>query len=99
MRLWGANVTGALASEVKSLPSLFGGFGIVLGELAIKFQASVTPGTEILVENRVVFGSVNANRIDWLAAVESLDRARERWPELLPQFVGLRVPRLVGRRS
>ena len=49
-------------------------------------------GVDTILENRVVFGSVNANRIDWLAAVESLDRARERWPELLPQFVGLRVP-------
>ena len=49
-------------------------------------------GVDAILENRVVFGSVNANRVDWLAAVESLDRARERWPEALPQFVGLRVP-------
>jgi threonine dehydrogenase-like Zn-dependent dehydrogenase len=49
-------------------------------------------GVDMILENRVVFGSVNANRVDWLAAVESLDRARERWPEALPQFVGLRVP-------
>lgn len=49
-------------------------------------------GVDTILENRVVFGSVNANRVDWLAAVESLDRARERWPEVLPQFVGLRVP-------
>ena len=49
-------------------------------------------GVDAILENRTVFGSVNANRIDWLAAVESLDRARERWPDVLPQFVGLRVP-------
>jgi glucose 1-dehydrogenase len=49
-------------------------------------------GVDTILENRVVFGSVNANRIDWLAAVESLDRAIERWPEVLPEFVGLRVP-------
>jgi glucose 1-dehydrogenase len=49
-------------------------------------------GVDTILENRTVFGSVNANRIDWLAAVDSLDRARERWPDLLPQFVGLRVP-------
>ena len=49
-------------------------------------------GVDAVLENRVVFGSVNANRIDWLAAVESLDRARERWPDALPEFVGLRVP-------
>ena len=47
---------------------------------------------DTILENRVLFGSVNANRVDWLAAVESLDRARERWPDLLAEFVGLRVP-------
>ena len=49
-------------------------------------------GVDTILENRVVFGSVNANRVDWLAAVDSLDRANRRWPELLPQFIGLRVP-------
>ena len=28
----------------------------------------------------------------WLAAVESLDAARKRWPDELESFVGLRVP-------
>jgi threonine dehydrogenase-like Zn-dependent dehydrogenase len=49
-------------------------------------------GVDTILENRVVFGSVNANRVDWLAAVDSLDRALERWPDVLPEFVGLRVP-------
>ena len=49
-------------------------------------------GVDAVVENRIVFGSVNAHRIDWLAAVESLERIRERWPDELQQFVGLRVP-------
>ena len=49
-------------------------------------------GVDTILENRAVFGSVNANRVDWLAAVDSLDRARERWPDLLPEFIGLRVP-------
>lgn len=49
-------------------------------------------GVDTILENRVVFGSVNANRIDWLAAVEALDRAHERWPDVLPELVGLRVP-------
>ena len=49
-------------------------------------------GVDAILENRVVFGSVNANRVDWLAAVDSLGRARERWPDELAQFVGLRVP-------
>lgn len=49
-------------------------------------------GVDTILENRVVFGSVNAHRVDWLAAVQSLDRARERWPDALREFVGLRVP-------
>ena len=49
-------------------------------------------GVDTILENRVVFGSVNANRIDWLAAVEALDRARQRWPEVVPEFISLRVP-------
>jgi len=49
-------------------------------------------GVDAVLENRVVFGSVNAHRQDWLAAVEALDRARERWPGALESFVGLSVP-------
>ena len=49
-------------------------------------------GVDAVVENRTVFGSVNAHRIDWLAAVESLERVHERWPDEVEQFVGLRVP-------
>ncbi|HEY8645894.1 MAG TPA: alcohol dehydrogenase catalytic domain-containing protein [Gaiellaceae bacterium] len=48
-------------------------------------------GLDAILENRVVFGSVNAHRQDWLAAVGALDRARERWPEALEAFVGRRV--------
>jgi glucose 1-dehydrogenase len=47
---------------------------------------------DAILENRVLFGSVNAAREDWVAAVADLDRARERWPDELEQFVGLRVP-------
>jgi threonine dehydrogenase-like Zn-dependent dehydrogenase len=49
-------------------------------------------GLDAVLENRVLFGSVNAHHQDWLAAVESLDRARERWPDALEAFVGRRVP-------
>jgi glucose 1-dehydrogenase len=48
-------------------------------------------GVDTVLENRVLFGSVNAHRQDWLAGVEALDRARERWPDALEQLVGLRV--------
>jgi threonine dehydrogenase-like Zn-dependent dehydrogenase len=49
-------------------------------------------GVDTILENRVLFGSVNARRQDWLAGVEALDRARKRWPGTLEAFVGLRVP-------
>jgi glucose 1-dehydrogenase len=49
-------------------------------------------GVDTILENHVLFGSVNAQRQDWLAAVADLGRARERWPEALEQFVTLRVP-------
>ena len=47
---------------------------------------------DAILQNRALFGSVNANRVDWGAAVEHLDAARARWPEALEAFVGLRVP-------
>jgi threonine dehydrogenase-like Zn-dependent dehydrogenase len=49
-------------------------------------------GVDTILENRVLFGSVNAHRQDWVAAVADLDRARERWPAALERFVSLRVP-------
>jgi glucose 1-dehydrogenase len=49
-------------------------------------------GVDAILENRAVFGSVNAHRVDWQAAVADLDRARARWPDALAAFVGLRVP-------
>jgi threonine dehydrogenase-like Zn-dependent dehydrogenase len=49
-------------------------------------------GVDTILGNRVLFGSVNARRQDWLTAVDDLNRVRERWPEALEQFVTLRVP-------
>ena len=51
------------------------------------------PGDRVdaILGNRALFGSVNANVVDWHAAVERLDAARRRWPDALDRFVGLRV--------
>jgi threonine dehydrogenase-like Zn-dependent dehydrogenase len=46
-------------------------------------------GVDVILENRVVFGSVNAQRNDWLAAVDAL---AHRDPEVLRALIGLRVP-------
>ena len=64
--------------------------GIDPREQAVEIDGRVL-GVDLILENRVLFGSVNAQRRDWLAAVADLDRARERWPEALERFVKLRV--------
>jgi hypothetical protein len=46
----------------------------------------------MILGNRVLFGSVNAQRQDWQAAVEALDAAQVRWPEALEGFVIRRLP-------
>ena len=48
-------------------------------------------GRDFVIENRVLFGSVNAHRTDWTAAVAALEAMRERWPEAMELLVGLRV--------
>jgi threonine dehydrogenase-like Zn-dependent dehydrogenase len=49
-------------------------------------------GVDVVLENLVVFGSVNAQRQDWVAGVAALDGARERWPGVLEELVSVRVP-------
>jgi glucose 1-dehydrogenase len=51
-----------------------------------------TLALDTILQNRVLFGSVNAQRQDWLSGVSALAEARERWPDALQSFVGLRVP-------
>src|SRR4051794_29214477 len=49
-------------------------------------------GVDAVLENRVLVGSVNARRDDWVAGVEALDRARQQFPGALEELIGLRVP-------
>lgn len=48
-------------------------------------------GVDMVLENRVLFGSVNAHPVDWTTGLARLEAARERWPEALDAAVGLRV--------
>jgi hypothetical protein len=48
-------------------------------------------GVDAILQNRALFGSVNAHRQDWETAVESLDRVRRRWPDAVESFIGLTV--------
>ena len=59
---------------------------------ATSASTAASSAVDAILQNRALFGSVNANRVDWDAAVAHLDAARERWPEELEAFVGLRVP-------
>ena len=49
-------------------------------------------GVDTVLENRVLFGSVNAHHRDWVAGVEALDRAKQQFPGALEELIGLRVP-------
>jgi threonine dehydrogenase-like Zn-dependent dehydrogenase len=49
-------------------------------------------GYDAVLENRVLFGSVNARPDDWRTGVEALDRARQQFPGALEELIGLRVP-------
>ena len=49
-------------------------------------------GVDAILQNRALLGSVNAHASDWVAAVDLLDRARQRWPDAVDAFIGLRVP-------
>jgi threonine dehydrogenase-like Zn-dependent dehydrogenase len=49
-------------------------------------------GVDTILENRVLFGSVNAHHDDWLTGVQALDRAKQEFPGALEQLVALRVP-------
>jgi threonine dehydrogenase-like Zn-dependent dehydrogenase len=72
-----------------------GGVACLLGidgrERRVALQGRVL-GVDTVLENRVLFGSVNAHRDDWGAAVQALDRARRAFPDALERLVALRVP-------
>lgn len=72
-----------------------GGVACLLGidgrERQVQIDGPVL-GMDTVLENRVLFGSVNAHREDWEAGVAALDRARVEFPDALEQLVALRVP-------
>jgi threonine dehydrogenase-like Zn-dependent dehydrogenase len=71
-----------------------GGVACLLGIDGREQQVSLDGrviGVDTVLENRVLFGSVNAQRQDWLAGVTALDRARVEFPGALEQLIGLRV--------
>jgi threonine dehydrogenase-like Zn-dependent dehydrogenase len=72
-----------------------GGVACLLGidghDQAVRLHGPII-GVDAILGNRALIGSVNANVVDWHAAVEQLAAAQARWPDALDQFVGLRVP-------
>jgi threonine dehydrogenase-like Zn-dependent dehydrogenase len=71
-----------------------GGVAVLLGidghDRTVQLHGPVI-GVDAILGNRALIGSVNANIVDWHAAVERLAAARARWPDALDRFVGLRV--------
>lgn len=49
-------------------------------------------GVDAILENRAVFGSVNAHIDDWSQGLGYLFDINRRWPQLLGQIVGARLP-------
>jgi threonine dehydrogenase-like Zn-dependent dehydrogenase len=72
-----------------------GGVACLLGidghDQAVQLHGPVI-GVDAILGNRALIGSVNANVVDWHAAVDGLAAAQARWPDALDHFVGLRVP-------
>ena len=84
------------ADVMISVPALLrrNGVGCLLGlddhRRPIELDSTVV-GIDMVLENRVLFGSVNAHAVDWRTGLAQLEAARERWPDELDAFVGLRV--------
>jgi threonine dehydrogenase-like Zn-dependent dehydrogenase len=71
-----------------------GGVALLLGVDARDRDVTVpgpSVGLDMILGNHAIVGSVNANVIDWRAAMTGLEAARERWPGALERCVGLRV--------
>jgi len=71
-----------------------GGVALLLGVDARDRDVTVpgpTIGLDMILGNHAILGSVNANVIDWRAAMAGLEAARGRWPGALERCVGLRV--------
>ena len=49
-------------------------------------------GVDAVLENRVLFGSVNAHRDDWVTGRRGARPGRRRFPGALEALIGLRVP-------
>jgi len=70
------------------------GVGCLLGLDAHRRPITIDSGifaVDTVIQNHVLFGSVNAHADDWRDAVEQLDAIRARWPEALEAMIGLRV--------
>ena len=84
------------ADVMLSVARLLGrnGVGCLLGLDDRRRQLSIPSnviGIEMVLENRVLFGSVNAHPMDWRTGLQQLEAMLGRWPDELGAFVGLRV--------
>lgn len=70
------------------------GVGCLLGldfhQRAVSVTSSII-GVDTVLQNRILFGSVNAHISDWRAAVTALEQMQLAWPGALEAMVGMRV--------
>jgi threonine dehydrogenase-like Zn-dependent dehydrogenase len=72
-----------------------GGVACLLGIDGRDHQVTVDGhviGVDAVLQNRVLFGSVNAHRHDWDTGVQALAEANRRYRDALESLVALRVP-------
>ena len=103
--LWKMNAAGGAQSTILSgsVP-LAWQVAEVLDINGITCLLGVTPGhrhadiasdrlnSDLVLGNRLIFGSVNAHRRDFERGVEDLLKILGRWPDALEKFIGRRLP-------
>lgn len=64
---------------------------VTQGDTKVKIPSDEL-NTDLVLGNRLIFGSVNAHRQDFERGVEDLREIREQWPGVLEQFITHRRP-------
>jgi threonine dehydrogenase-like Zn-dependent dehydrogenase len=82
------DAAGNVKLHLADFPALRGPFG---GESNVEICASCL-NVELVLGNRCVFGTVNANRVDFESGVQDLLRGSSRWPGWLEGMISRRVP-------
>lgn len=64
--------------------------GIAASRTSVTIRSDLLMG-DVVLNNKSIIGSTNAAREDWDAGVSALEQIATRWPDALPQVIGLTV--------